>query len=231
MGLGKPFIELEVLDAKAAKLAQDNTAEIRGRMLPAIDQLVPRNMQNALVTAASHIGELAAALTPVAKNLNQLLEQRDMKDVDLRGITANMATLIQRFDGTLKSLNEVIGDEANQKNFNEVLANARKISESGVTTMQNVSELSVQGKDLMKNLTELMRRMTGLADDLSSVMRRMDSVVLAMNKTEGTIGLMLNDNRLYEEMLLTMRRLAKMLDEFREVADLAKKGQLRIKAF
>lgn len=232
MGLGKPLIELEVLDPNdPRKLARDGSAEIKGQTRSAMDQLVPKDMQKSFLDASTHIGELAAALTPVANNLGRLLEQRDLKDVDLKGITANMATLIQRFDGTLKSVNQVIGSEANQKNFNDLLANAKKISETGVTAMQNVTDLSGQGKDLMKNLTELMQHMAGLSDDLSGVLKRMDTVVMTMNKKEGTIGLMLNDGRLYEEMLLTMRRLTKLLDDFREVADQAKKGQLRIKAF
>jgi phospholipid/cholesterol/gamma-HCH transport system substrate-binding protein len=232
MGLGKPLIELQVLDpTDTRKLPRDGTAQINGQMRSAMDQLVPKNMQKSFLDASTHIGELAAALTPVANNLSRLLEQRDVKEVDLKGITANMATLIQRFDATLKSLNELIGSEANQRNFSEVLANAKKISETGVTAMQNVTDLSGQGKDLMKNLTELMQHMIGLSDNLSGVLKRMDTVVLSMNKKEGTIGLMLNDGRLYEEMLLTMRRLTKLLDDFREVADQAKKGQLRIRAF
>ncbi len=41
----------------------------------------------------------------------------------------------------------------------------------------------------------------------------------------------LRDNRLYEELVLTTRRLTKALDDMREVLDIAKQGKLRIKAF
>jgi len=231
MGLGKPIIELEVRDpSDARKLPRDGSAEIRGRMLPAIDQLVPRDMQNALVSAAKHIAELAAALTPVANNVNRILESRTVADVDTQKVAANFDTVIQRFDATLKSFNALIGDPANQKNFTELLANANKMSQAGAAAMQNVSEMSNNGKQLMQDTTQFMRKLTTTAEDMSALLKRVDEVAVAMNQKNGTVGLMLNDNRLYEELLLTMRRLSKMIDDFREVADLAKKGQLRIKA-
>jgi ABC-type transporter Mla subunit MlaD len=232
MGLGRPMIELDVVDPKNTQLlAKDGTAHVPGKMRPAIDQLVPKQMQDSLVHAATHIGDLAAAMKPVADNLSHLLEKRDVKDVDAQKMAANMSTLMQRFDDTLKNVNEIIGGEANKQNFKEILANAKVMSESGVVTMKNISKASEHSEELLVDTTSLLRRLTTLAEDMSSVMKRLDTVALAFNQKSGTVGLMLNDNRLYEEMLLTMRRLSKLLDEFREVADKANRGELRIKAF
>ena len=232
MGLGRPLIELEVTDPKnAQKLPTDGTAHVPGKMLPAIDQLVPKQMQNALVNAATHIGELAASLTPVANNLSALLEKRDMKAVDEQAVAANIATLVQRLDSTLKSFNALIGDEANRKNVADLLANAKSMSDAGVSTMQNVSQASTHLEQLMGDTTGLLRRLTSLAEDMSVLMKRMDTVAMAFNQKTGTIGLMLNDNRLYEEMILTMRRMSKLMDDFRELAAKANRGELRIKAF
>ncbi|MEK6644362.1 MAG: hypothetical protein AABZ08_10675 [Planctomycetota bacterium] len=229
MGLGKPLIEINVLDTKdTKKLPMDGTATIRGRTLPAIDQLVPKDMQHSLVNAATHIGELASALTPAAKNLTLLLEQRDIKEVDAKGLTATMATMIQRLDGALKSFNEVFGNAENQQNLGGMLANGKKMSESGTTAMQNFAEMTGDGKTLAKDMAALMRRLVGLSDDMSSVMKRLDTAVATMNTTKGTMGLMLNDNRLYEEMVLTMRRMQELAKDFQEVAQLWKKGKIRV---
>jgi hypothetical protein len=76
-----------------------------------------------------------------------------------------------------------------------------------------------------------MRQLTDTSDRLSTVLNRIDQTVLSLNNPQGTIGSLLNDNRLYEELLLSARRLTNALDDMREVLDIAKKGQLRIKAF
>lgn len=229
MGLGKPLIQIVVLDPdNQKKLLMDGTASISGRTRPAIDQLVPKDMQSSLVNAATHIGELAAALTPAAKNLTTLLEQRDPKDVDAKGLSATMATMIQRLDATLKSFNDVIGNAENQKNLGDMLANGKRMTESGATAMNNLAEMSGDGKTLAKDMSALMRRLVALSDDMSSVLKRLDNAAAAMNTNKGTMGLLLNDNRLYEEMVLTMQRMQALAKDFQEVAQMWKKGKIRV---
>ena len=232
MGLGKPLIALNVLDPNdERKLLMDGTAQIIGRMLPTLDQLVPKNIQVTMEQASKHIGELAAALKPAAENLGRMMEARQLPDVDAQKITANLDSLIQRFDTALKSFNAVVGDQTNQKNFADLLANAKKISESGVVTMQNVQAMSEQGKTTFAEANKMMQGFTNTADKLSSVAVKFDQSIAQLNSKTGTMGLMLNDNRLYEEMVLSARRLTKTLDEMREVLDKVKKEGFRIKTF
>jgi phospholipid/cholesterol/gamma-HCH transport system substrate-binding protein len=232
MGLGKAPVELFVRDpADKTKLPRDGTARIPGRMLPMLDQLIPKDMQTTLTTATKHIGELADRLKPVAENINRMMEARKLVDVDAKTATANFDSVMQRFDASLKAFTAVVGSPDNQQNFAAVLANSRKISETGVQTMENVCDITAEGKQVTRNAGELLRKLAAASDDLSSMLKHMDELVAAMNQKTGTVGLLLNDNRLYEELLLSARRLTKTLDDMREVLDLAKKGQLRIKAF
>lgn len=232
MGLGKPPIGLVVTDpTDARRLPQDGTGSISGRMLPMLDQVIPVAMQQTLQSAALHIGELAAALRPAAENLTRLLEARAMSEVDAKSVTANLDTLIQRFDVALTSLNALIGDEASQQNVKELIANARKMSESGVVTMENARAFTDDGKQLVKDLGVLFQKLAGATDDLSTVLRRLDQTLALAQQKTGTVGRLMTDDRLYEEMLLTARRLTKMLDDMREVLDLMKQGKLRIRAF
>jgi phospholipid/cholesterol/gamma-HCH transport system substrate-binding protein len=233
MGLGKPLIQIALRGAAepGRTLPKDGTARISGRMLQKLDQLIPPRTQATLETATARIGELAAALKPVAEDFHHLLERRTTQDVDLKGVTANLATVIQRFDGALRSFNQVFGDQANQKHLAEVLANARKMSESGAAAMKNFEELTGQGRQLVGDTGQLMRKLAATTDGLSALLTRMDQAVTSVNGGHGTVGMLMNDNRLYEELLLTARRMTKMLDEFREVLDIIKKGQLRLRAF
>jgi phospholipid/cholesterol/gamma-HCH transport system substrate-binding protein len=232
MGIGRPTIQLVVLDPKdARKIPKDGTGSITGQMVNPLDQVVSPHMQSTFEAAAKNIGELAAALKPAGENLARLLEARDVKQVDVQQLTANLDTVIQRFDLALKNMNVILGDEQNQANLKDTLANARKMSESGAVAMQNISAMTEDGRATMKDASVLIRKLAGTADDLSGVLKRMDQTLALLNDKQGSLGLMLNDNRLYEEMVLSARRLTKALDDLREVLDLAKQGKLRIKAF
>lgn len=232
MGLGKPPIELFVRDpGDRTKLPRDGTATIQGAMKPMLDQLIPKDMQQTLVSATQHIGELADRFKPVAENLNRMIEARKLEDVDAKTAAANLDSVMQRFDAALKGFTAVVGDPKNQENLSAMLANSRKISETGVATMENVRDITAEGKLVAKDVGELVRKLAATADDTSAVLKRMEQTLAAMNEKNGTVGMLLNDNRLYEEMLLAAKRLTKSLDDFREVMDLAKKGELRIKAF
>lgn len=232
MGIGKPPLSINVVDPNdPKKIPMDGTGEIPGRMIPMLDQLIPKDTMNTFKDASHHIGELAEALRPAAENLARLLEERALKEVDTHSVTANFDTLIQRFDATLRSVNDIVGDPVNLQNLHDVLANAKTISESGVLAMENARVLTGEGRQVTRELTNLLTRLAGATDDLSSVLKRLDQTLALTQQKTGTIGRLMTDDRLYEELLLSARRLTKMLDDMRDVLDIAKKGQLRIKAF
>jgi len=230
MGLGKPPIALVVTDpTDERKIPMDGTGTISGTMLPRMDQLIPKDMQVTFQSAALHIGELADALRPAAANLGRLLEARSMDQVDTASVTANLDTLIQRIDTAMKAFNVVIGDPKNQENLSAVLANGRKMSEAGVTAMENVRDLSGEGKKVAADLSTLLQKLASATDDLSGVLKRLDQTVALMQDKTGTVGKMFTDDRLYEEMLLSAKRLTLMLDQMREVLDNVKKDGFRFK--
>lgn len=232
MGFGRPNIEIVVKPtADERKLPRDGSGVIMGGSRHPLDQVVPPHMQTTLENATKEIANLAAALTPVGKNLSRMLESRDVSDVDLQKVSANLDSVIQRFDTVLKNVNVVIGDPQNIRNFSETLANARQISEDGVTLTKNITQISEDGKQTIKDANQLLTRLAMATDDMSRVLQDLDRTIVQMNEGKGTAGLLLNDNRLYEEMVLTARRMSKMIDDFREVLDMAKRGDLRIKAF
>jgi len=229
MGFGRPAILIVVDNPNdATQLPRDGTAEIEGEMIPTLDQVVPPEMQQTLVKTADHLGDLAAALKPVAANLQLLLEPRNVREVDLAETTANISTLIERLDKAVKNFNWLVGDADNQANFKQLIANSKTMSEHGIQAVQNVNQLAIQGQKVAEDTGKLVRRLGQSADQISAVLTRMDQTLATLNSGKGSVGLMLNDKRLYEELLLSARRLSKMLDDVREVMDIVKKGELKL---
>jgi len=232
MGFGRPAIQLVIENPfDPDRLSRDGTAMIAGDMIETLDQVLPPDMQETLYEATEDIGELASSLTPVALHLARLLEARDVQKVDLKELAANLDTVVQRFDMTLKNVNTVIGDEENQVNFKTVLANASKISESGIVFMEDMTQMSHDGTQVVKDVGILSKKLAFATDELSSVLQRTDQALLMMTEGKGTAGLLLTDNRLYEEMVLSTKRLTKTLDDVREVLDRAKKGASLVSLF
>ena len=229
MGFGRPAILVVVDNPKdQSKLPRDGKASIEGEMIPMLDQVLTPDMQHTLVQTAAHLGELAAALKPVAANLQAILEPRNVREVDRVETTANITTLIERLDTAVKNFNWLIGDPESQNNFKQMVANGRVVSENAIQVAQNFNTLMLQGQKVADDTSKLVRNLAKSVDEASAVMARLDQTFAAMNNREGTVGLLLNDNRLYEELLLSAKRLSKMLDEAREVMDIMKKGQLKL---
>lgn len=229
MGFGRPAILVIVENPDdPAKLTRDGHAEIIGRMIPMLDQVLTPDMQRTLVQTAASLGKLAADLSPVAANLETILEPRNVREVDVAETTANLTTLIERLDAAVKNFNWVVGDPENRNNFKQMIANFKTVSEQGIQISQNLNTFMLQGQKVAKDTSRLIRSLTKSVDEASAVLTKLDQTFTAINSREGSIGLLLNDKRLYEEMVLSAKRLAKMLDEAREVMDIIKKGQLKI---
>lgn len=254
MGFGRPALQLVIDDvpATAGFLPTDGSGELLGGMVPPMDQLIRPDQQERLLAATQQIGQLAQALTPVAEDLHRLMEIRTMSQVDgdaTQRITANLYTAVQRLDQTLKSFNAVLANPDNQANMTASIANLRKMSDDAAVAMkdfrsfaENAREFSSQGRQTLTKLDDAVgtaretfetagRKFVQVSDDTSRLMSNLDKSALQLAEGNGTAGLLLRDNRLYESMVLTSERLAQAINDLRDVLALAKKGELRLRVF
>ncbi|MBK8270436.1 MAG: MCE family protein [Planctomycetes bacterium] len=230
IGFGKPAIMINVVGLESATpLPRDGTGVVLGNMINPLDQMLPPDMQKNLVGSLEGVRQLSEALKPVAENLNNLLIQRDMQAVDANQAVANIATLVQRFDLSLKNLNVLLADTENVNNIKATLANARVMSERGIEVMTKLDNLGEQGAAMATDATGLIRDMRASVDKLSGALSEINKLAVSMNDTKGTVGLLMNDNRLYEELVLSAKRLSAALDELRAAMEVMKKEGVRLK--
>lgn len=239
MGFGRPAIQMTVSDQPdGGKLARDGTGVIRGEMIAMIDQLLPPELQNTLTksaatltTSAEQMGDLAASMRPVSVELTRLLESRSIDDVNLKKVTANLDTVVQRMDSGLKNINDVLGDTQNQENLRQILVNGRNMTERGTLLMEDMRLVAGDGRALFSQGQRMMQTLVGVSEQANTLLVQLNKAAVQMNEGQGTAGLFLRDNRLYEELVLSARRLTKALDDIRDVMEMAKRGELKIKAF
>ena len=245
LGEGRPPIVIIPGDPDGLVLASGSP--IPGEISSAVESLFPKEIVANFDKTATQIGEAAAALTPVLGDVHEILRTRDAADVDQPGgPPGNLATVVQRIDAAFKHWNDVLGDPEVKSKLRTSVENFHTMTEDGKIMMAEMKTAAgdaqaaaAEAKSLIKQTSDAVTRIDGhvesvaraLTDDLeiaSSLLTRLHSVVEKIDRGEGTMGLLLADNRLYESLLLTFRRLAETTEEFRLLIKEWQKGKVRV---
>lgn len=245
LGMGRPPIQI-VVDAPTTEyhpLGQP----ISGRTATAVEAIFPNAVVSTMQKTATEIGEAAAALTPVLGDLHDLMEKRDMADVDkLGGHAGNLSTASARLDSLLKHFNDVLGDPQTQSQLKEGISNFHAISADGKVAAEKLKLfaddarlISTDVKGLVgkagttvdnvdRSVEHVSRALTENLDKLSLILDGLAIAASQIRNGEGTLGKFVRDDRLFESMVLTFKRLGEAGEEFKAVAKDWQKGKIRV---
>lgn len=221
---GSPSIQVEVdgIESAQAYLPTDGTAVIDGQV-PTLASEFSRELQAALGEPMAKFDELAASIEAlsaewqqVGQNLNQLLEPRTAEAVDAGDATANIATVLARADErlaemetALEGINRYVNDEELRENVRVTAANARQLSDTIATSVDELKQT------VTENVQALRNRYVALADDLSGAVTSMEQFVDQARTGEGTLGKLVEDPDLYQNLNDAAQRMKQAVDELR----------------
>jgi phospholipid/cholesterol/gamma-HCH transport system substrate-binding protein len=164
----------------------------------------------------SVMGEFTKSVNPAINNANQALVQLQMlikrlnEIVDPRTQT-NIQGIVASLNSTARSLDRLM-NERNGKlarsldNVESITGNLAKNNDKINNTLTNLDKASANFASL--NLNEAVQ-------SLKNTMAKLDKSVDKIDSKEGTLGLLLNDTKLYDQLLLTNRSLTTLLDDVR----------------
>ena len=172
------------------------------------------------------------ALTPVAGDLHDLLERHAVADVDdpadeARRLTANISTVVERFDRTLKTFNETFGDPNVKEGWLELFDNVTQMSVDGRDALQNINKITADLRldikrisdkvesgvdDTTGHINEMATQFRPILENTAQLTSALLRLAYALELGEGTAGMVLKDPRLYESLLLSSQRLTDMLE-------------------
>lgn len=246
LGMGRPAIRI-VADARTDQYLPAGQV-IHGRTTPAVETIFPPSVVDTLQTSATQIGEAAGALTPVLHDLHEILVKRETAEVDaLGGPPGNLFTAMTRLDSMLKHFNEVVGDPAVKSQVRDGIANLHQMSLDLKTSAAQFGEFVTEaravaadaktltgkaGKTLDSLDANVQRVARALIDDLDKAGEILDGlavVALKIKRGEGSLGKFVQDERLFESMVLTFERLGKTLEEFKKLAEDWRSGKSKIR--
>ncbi len=237
IGFGRPLVKIILPTTPTTDyLPKDGSVPIPGEMVSAFDSLFPQDLANGLGTATQELGKLASALTPVAKDLDHLLEPRTIQEVDaptpgLPRKSGNISTAVKRMDAALRHFNEVLGDPNNKSNIRIALENVREMSEQGKAVMADIKKVAEQARFVAEDAKQLTSKLNTFAGKADAKLDEVSRVIIDsteklgrffdhLNKVgrtiadgKGTAGKFVNDPELYDSMVLTMKRLQLAIED------------------
>jgi phospholipid/cholesterol/gamma-HCH transport system substrate-binding protein len=141
--------------------------------------------------------------------------------------------LITGIAAFVNNTNDIVGDSENKANFKAALANLAKASQQATEVMKELGELSAAGKTTLQNADARMERLTsslvGTSEKLSDVMKQLDTILTKVNSGDGTAGKLINDGRLYEQLLEDSKQLGLVLQNLKSFVDESKQKGVPIK--
>lgn len=197
-----------------AKSISDSVDRVRGDMKVVIERFerVQENFQ-----------ALSEEWTKVGQNVNQMIEPRKTAEVDAGTAAPNVSTLLARADARMKELeaaiagiNDLLGDQKLRDDMRQTVGNARKATENLAAAAASAKTTS---DNLNENVDRIAKRVVAVADDLSATIASARKAMDQAGEGQGTIGKMLNDPALYDNLNDAAERIGKAADEVKLLID------------
>lgn len=141
--------------------------------------------------------------------------------------------LVDGLSQLIKNANDVLGDPNNKENLKITLASLSEATKQADQTLKEFQGLAAAATTTLKNAdaktTKLVTAMVDTSEELSKVISQLRVILGKIDHGQGTAAKILNDGRLYENMLENTQQLREMVKEVEAfVAESRKKG-LKIK--
>jgi phospholipid/cholesterol/gamma-HCH transport system substrate-binding protein len=159
-------------------------------------------LQKSIDPAINNINKTLLSLDDVLQKLNTILDPNTRNN--LQGIIANLAT-------STRSLEQLLNTETGMlaKSINNMHTITGNFARNGPKIDSTLNNLQVATDKLSK------AKIAEAIESLQRTMSRLEAGIAKIDSKEGTVGLLLNDRKLYDEVRLTNRSLTILLDDLR----------------
>ncbi|HOK96200.1 MAG TPA: MlaD family protein [Anaerohalosphaeraceae bacterium] len=141
-------------------------------------------------------------------------------------IQAKLENLVDSIAALADNANQIIGDQDNQTNIKKMLANIEAATAQADTTLKSIQQFSDTGNEKVRQISDKI----GLAaEQLEGALSEFRQVMAKIESGQGTAGKLLNDGRLYENLIESSRELQMALQQIKEWAADAREKGIRIK--
>jgi ABC-type transporter Mla subunit MlaD len=129
--------------------------------------------------------------------------------------------LFEKVSLLLDNVNTIVGDKENQQNLKNSLANLSKATEESIATLEQIKQFSAAGKTTMITVNE----------ELGETLIEMQRLLYKINSGEGTVGKLINDDKLYENLLNSSEELKDALAGMKKTFNKTSEKGIKVSVF
>ncbi|OHB51491.1 MAG: hypothetical protein A2Y10_11495 [Planctomycetes bacterium GWF2_41_51] len=137
-------------------------------------------------------------------------------------------TLAIKIGELVDNVNVIIGDPNNQANLKNTLANLSRATEESITTLQQVREFSTNAND---KVTIVSDSLVQTSEQLGETLTEIQRLVNGINSGQGTVGKLMNDDKLYYNLVESSEELKLSLDKMKKLLDKTSEKGIQLKLF
>lgn len=134
-------------------------------------------------------------------------------------VQKKMEELLASITTLAQNANQIIGDADNKTNIKKTLSHITASTQQAQQTLKSIQTLSDTGSETIVQV----------AADLDMALSQLQQVLAKINEGQGTAGQLVNDGRLYENLLDSSQELEMALEQVKRWAADAREKGIRIK--
>jgi ABC-type transporter Mla subunit MlaD len=201
---------------------------------------IPSNVSVELVRKGLSSGYIEFATEPMtAQELESLNPKFLQQDMVLHGtsgaseflpkdIQDKFNVLFEKVSLLLDNVNTIVGDKENQQNLKNALAGLSKAADESVATLEQIKQFSVAGKETMLTAND---KITQSSDQLGETLVELQRMLHKINSGEGTVGKLINDDKLYENLIDSSEELKESLAQMKKTFNKTSEKGIKVSIF
>jgi phospholipid/cholesterol/gamma-HCH transport system substrate-binding protein len=238
IGLSVPMPRPEDENKPIAPLPKDGSVVLEGTSpIPLTEfakqiQEALREPMDKFGRLANNFDELSAEWTSVGKNVNGILHPLPPETADTTNAPGNLSTLISRLDlrikemkTTLAGVDTWVNDMQFKGDLKATVANTREATAALKVSTEKFNKFADSSRE---NVDQLAKKYVAVADDLSKVLDTTQKTIELAKSGKGTLGLLLNDPALYNNLNDATIRLNSAMTEIKLLVEKWKQEGLQI---
>ncbi len=142
--------------------------------------------------------------------------------------------LVDSFSSLVNNANDIVGDSSAKAHFKSTLANLSEATKRATEALEEFRKFCAAGATVLKNTDvktdKLVSSVVDTTEQLSKTIAELRVILEKVNTGQGTVARVVNDGRLYENLLANTQQMQVLLEELTAfTAKANEKGHLPIK--
>ena len=202
------IISTDLLGGKAISFIYGNSptlAEDKDTLRADVETSLAQSLQPIQMKAENLISKLDSSLGAINKILNPDFQ----KNVDRSFVS--IANSLQTLEGVTKKIDGIIGGQT--AHINDMLTNATVITTNLKTSSEHVNDITANFSKVSKDLSNSNIKQT--LDNANKAVADLQAAMAKINSDKGTVGMLLNDDKLYKNLADASGSLNALLIDFK----------------